>query len=45
MDTVGRNKRVMEEYIRSQFMEDEMQDQMSIKEFVDPFAGSKNKQA
>ena len=43
VDTVGRNKRVIEEYIRNQFMEDEMQDQMSIKEFVDPFTGSKNK--
>ena len=43
MDTVGRNKRVIEEYIRNQFMEDEMQDQMSIKEFVDPFTGSRNK--
>ena len=43
VDTVGRNKRVIEEYIRNQFMEDEMQDQMSIKEFVDPFTGSRNK--
>lgn len=43
VDTVGRNKRVIEEYIRNQFMEDEMQEQMSIKEFVDPFTGSKNK--
>ena len=45
VDTAGRNKKVIEEYIRNQFIEDEMQDQMSIKEFVDPFTGSKNKKA
>ena len=45
MDTVGRNKKVIEEYIRNQFIEDEMEDQMTIKEYVDPFTGSKNKKA
>ena len=45
VDTVGRNKKVIEEYIRNQFKEDEMEDQISIKEFVDPFTGSKNKKA
>ncbi len=33
------------EYIRNQLIEDEMMDQMSLKEYVDPFAGSKNKEA
>ena len=30
---------------RNQLMEDEMMDQMSIKEYVDPFTGDKNKKA
>ena len=45
VDTVGKNKKAIEEYIRNQLMEDEMMDQMSIKEYVDPFTGSKNKKA
>ena len=45
VDTVGRNKKVIEEYIRNQLAEDEIQDQMTMKEFVDPFTGSKNKEA
>ena len=43
VDTVGRNKRVIEEYIRNQLEEDFTQDQMSIKEYIDPFTGAKNK--
>lgn len=43
MDTVGRNKRVIEEYIRNQLEEDFVQDQMSIKKYIDPFTGAKNK--
>ena len=45
VDTVGKNKKAIEEYIRNQLMEDEMMDQMSIKEDVDPFTGSKNSKA
>ena len=45
VDTVGKNKKAIEEYIRNQLMEDEMMDQMSIKEYVDPFTGSKKKKA
>ena len=45
VDTVGKNKKAIEEYIRNQLMEDEMMDQMSIKEYVDPFTGDKNKKA
>ncbi len=33
------------EYIRNQLVEDEMEGQMTIKEYVDPFTGSKNKKA
>ena len=41
VDTVGRNKKVIEEYIRNQLKEDELADQMSIKEYFDPFTGEK----
>ena len=43
VDTVGRNKKQIAEYIRNQLQEDEMADQMSIKEYIDPFTGSKVK--
>lgn len=42
VDTVGRNKKQIQEYIRSQLEEDKIADQISIKEFIDPFTGSKN---
>ena len=45
VDTVGRNKKVIAEYIRNQLKEDYTLDQMSIKEYTDPFTGSKNSQA
>ena len=43
VDTVGRNKRVIAEYIRNQLEEDYAADQISIKEFTDPFTGEKRK--
>ena len=45
VDTVGRNKKQIQEYIRNQLREDELADQMSLKEFVDPFTGRENKRA
>ncbi|MCR0388752.1 IS200/IS605 family transposase, partial [[Clostridium] innocuum] len=36
-------KKVIEEYIMNQIYEDKMYDQMSMKEFVDPFTGEKIK--
>ena len=39
VDTVGRNKKVIEQYIRKQLQDDHEEDQLSIKEFVDPFTG------
>ncbi len=39
VDTVGRNKKQIEGYIRYQA------DQMSLKEFIDPFTDSKNPKA
>ena len=38
-DTVGRNKKVIQEYIQNQLKEDELADQMCIKEYYDPFTG------
>ena len=43
VDTVGRNKKVIAEYIRNQLEEDYAADQISIKEFTDPFTGEKRK--
>ena len=45
VDTVGKNKKAIEEYIRNQLAEDEMLDQMTLKEYTDPFTGSKKKKA
>lgn len=45
VDTVGRNKKAIQEYIRHQMTEDEMLDQMTLKEYRDPFTGSKNMRA
>ena len=42
VDTVGRNKKAIKAYIQNQLEEDKMSDQISIKEFIDPFTGSKN---
>ena len=39
MSTVGKNRRAIEQYIRNQLQEDYTEDQMSIKEYVDPFTG------
>ena len=45
VDTVGRNAKVIEEYIRSQLQEDIAADQISFKEYYDPFTGDKNTKA
>ena len=45
VDTVGRNKKQIQEYIKHQLEEDQIADQMSLKEFIDPFTGSKNTKA
>ena len=38
-DTVGKNEKVIREYIQTQLQEDKLYDQMSMKEFIDPFTG------
>ena len=44
VDTVGRNKKVIAEYIRNQLQEDISYDQMSLVEYVDPFTGKQVKE-
>ena len=39
VDTVGKNKKAIQEYIRNQLQEDIQYEQLSIKEYVDPFTG------
>lgn len=43
VDTVGKNERIIQEYIKNQLQEDNMNDQISMKEYIDPFTGSENK--
>ena len=45
VDTVGRNKTVIQNYIKNQLEEDFASDQVSMKEFMDPFTGDKNNKA
>ena len=45
VDTVGRNKKQIQEYIKHQLDEDQIADQMSLKEYIDPFTGSENNMA
>ena len=40
VSTVGRNRNAIENYIRDQMKEDMMSDQISMKEYIDPFKGS-----
>jgi hypothetical protein len=42
VDTVGRNKEKIKEYNKNQLEQDQISNQMSIKEFLDPFTGNKN---
>lgn len=45
VDTVGANKEAVAKYIRKQLDEDGISDQISFKEYMDPFTGSKNPKA
>ena len=40
VDTVGRNKTAIQKYIQEQVDEDQMVEQMSMKEYIDPFMGT-----
>ncbi len=43
VETVGKNAKKIEEYIRNQLQEDKMYDQLSLMEYVDPFTGEQAK--
>ena len=45
VDTAGRNKKAIKAYIQNQLEEDKISDPISIREFIDPFTGSKNPKA
>ena len=44
VDTVGRNKTAITKYIQNQMEEDQMVEQMSMKEYIDPFMGTPGKE-
>ena len=39
VDTVGKNKKVIQEYIRNQLQEDYNYERLTLKEYIDPFTG------
>ena len=43
VDTVGKNAKKIQEYIRNQLAEDRAMDQISLVEYVDPFTGEPSK--
>lgn len=43
VDTAGKNANKIQEYIKNQLEEDYMADQISMKEFIDPFTGQQVK--
>lgn len=45
VDTVGRNKEAIKKYIANQLEEDKLYEQMSMKEYIDPFTGEPVKES
>ena len=45
VDTVGKNEKKIAEYVRNQLQEDLASDQLSFKEYIDPFTGSQTLKA
>ena len=41
VDTIGKNSKKITEYIQNQLEEDKLQDQLTFREYEDPFKGSK----
>jgi putative transposase len=41
VDTVGKNEKIIKEYIRNQLQEDYIADQIGIEEYIDPFKKEK----
>ena len=44
VDTVGKYETAIKEYIQNQLQDDIMNDQISLKEYIDPFTGKPEKQ-
>ncbi len=44
MDTAGRNKTAIAKYIQKQLEEDQIAEQISMKEYMDPFTGEPTKE-
>ncbi len=43
VDTVGRNEKKTAEYVRNQLQEDQLTDQIGLREYFDPFTGGPDK--
>ena len=43
VDTVGKNEKKIKEYIKNQLEEDYTKDQITLKEYIDPFTGNREK--
>lgn len=43
IDTVGKNEKLIREYIRNQLEENYTKNQISMKVYIDPFAGNRDK--
>ena len=41
VDTAGKNTKKIAEYIQNQLKEDKLHDQLTLKEYIDPFTDSK----
>ena len=41
VDTVGKNEKLIAEYVRNQLLEDYTEDQITLKEYIDPFTGER----
>jgi putative transposase len=41
VSTVGKNEKKIRQYIAEQLKEDHLQDQISLKEYIDPFTGDR----
>ena len=41
VDTMGRNKKKIEEYIKNQIQDDIAYEKMSLKEYINPFEGKR----
>ena len=44
VSTVGKNEKKIRQYIVDQLKEDHLQDQISLKEYIDPFTGDREKE-